>query len=84
VVLERGCFRRKISPQKLKAISLVVASESDVSAQNTKTIPLGQTSEQVEAVLGKPDKIVNLGPKVTYLYKDMKVVFQNGKVADVQ
>jgi len=35
-------------------------------------------------LLGKPDKIVNLGPKVTYVYKDMKVIFQDGKVADVQ
>jgi hypothetical protein len=65
-------------------ISKVVATESEAAAQNTKTISLGQTTEQVEAILGKPDKIVNLGPKTTYVYKDMKIVFQDGKVADVQ
>jgi len=27
---------------------------------------------------------VDLGPKVTYVYKDMKVVFVDGKVSDVQ
>jgi hypothetical protein len=74
-----------LSPEKVKAtISPVIATEAEAAGQNTKTISLGQTPEQVEAILGKPDKIVNLGPKVTYIYKDMKVVFQDGKVADVQ
>ena len=74
-----------LSAEKVKAsISPVIASEAEAAAQNTKTISLGQTPEQVEATLGKPDKIVNLGPKLTYIYKDMKVVFQDGKVADVQ
>ena len=66
------------------AISPVVATEAEAASQNTKTISLGQTPEQVEAIVGKPEKIVNLGPKVTYIYKDMKVIFQDGKVADVQ
>jgi hypothetical protein len=71
--------------EKVKtAISPVVATETETAAQNTKTISLGQTTEQVEAILGKPEKIVNFGPKTTYIYKDMKVLFQDGKVADVQ
>lgn len=49
-----------------------------------ETIEKGQTPEQVEAALGKPDKIVNLGAKQLYIYKDMKVTFLNGKVSDVQ
>jgi hypothetical protein len=74
-----------LGPEKIKAAILpVIATETEAAAQNTKTISLGQTPEQVEAILGKPDKIVNLGPKVTYIYKDMKVIFQDGKVADVQ
>jgi hypothetical protein len=74
-----------LDPAKIKAvISPVVATESEASAQSTKTISLGQTPEQVEGILGKPEKIVNLGPKVTYVYKDMKVIFQDGKVSDVQ
>ena len=39
---------------------------------------------QVKAALGTPDKVVNLGPKQIYVYKDLKVTFVNGKVADVQ
>src|SRR5260370_4019656 len=74
-----------LTPEKIKAaISPILATEGEAAAQNTKTISLGQTPEQVEAILGKPDKIVNLGPKVTYIYKDMKVIFQDGKVSDVQ
>lgn len=49
-----------------------------------QTIEKGQTPEQVEAALGKPDKIVNLGAKQLYIYKDLKVTFVNGKVTDVQ
>lgn len=66
------------------AIAQVIIPESEAQAAATKTISLGQTTAQVEEVLGRPERIVNLGPKVTYIYKDMKVIFQDGKVADVQ
>lgn len=49
-----------------------------------QTIQLGMTTDQVQASLGKPEKIVNLGPKLLYVYKDLKVTFMNGKVSDVQ
>jgi hypothetical protein len=49
-----------------------------------KTIQLGMTTDQVVGTLGKPGKIVNLGVKQLYIYKDMKVTFLDGKVADVQ
>lgn len=32
----------------------------------------------------KPDKIVHLGAKMIYVYKDMKIVFVDEKVSDVQ
>lgn len=48
------------------------------------TIQLGMTPDQVTAALGKPDKDVKLGAKEIYIYKDMKVTFKDGKVADVQ
>jgi hypothetical protein len=49
-----------------------------------KTIALGQTKDQVVAIFGQPQKIVNLGAKEMYFYPDMKVIFTNGKVSDVQ
>jgi hypothetical protein len=49
-----------------------------------QTIEKGQTTDQVQASLGKPDKVVNLGTKQIWVYKDLKVTFVNGKVSDVQ
>jgi len=49
-----------------------------------KTIQLGMTPEEVQAVLGQPEKIVNLGSKQILVYKDLKVTFVDGKVSDVQ
>jgi hypothetical protein len=47
-------------------------------------IEKGQTIDQVKAAIGSPDKIINLGTKQIYVYKDIKVTFLNGKVSDVQ
>lgn len=70
---------------KIKAvISPIIATESEAQTANTKTVELGQTPDQVKAALGAPDKIVKLGPKEIYVYKDMKVVLTDGKVSDVQ
>jgi len=49
-----------------------------------QTVQLGMTLDQVVAILGKPDKIFDLGAKKIYVYKDVKVTFMNGKVSDVQ
>ena len=49
-----------------------------------QTIQLGQTIDEVVAAIGQPDKIVNLGTKQIYVYKDLKVTFLKGKVSDVQ
>jgi hypothetical protein len=53
-------------------------------AAEPQTIEKGQTTDQVQGSLGKPDKIVNLGTKQIWVYKDLKVTFLNGKVSDVQ
>jgi hypothetical protein len=56
----------------------------DQPAAEPQSIEKGMTPDQVQAALGKPDKIVNLGTKQLYVYKDLKVTFINGKVSDVQ
>jgi hypothetical protein len=48
------------------------------------TIQIGQSPDEVKGMLGQPDKIVDLGPKQIYVYKDLKVTFVKGKVTDVQ
>ncbi len=48
------------------------------------TIALGQTMAEVTAGVGAPLRIIDLGAKKIYVYKDMKVTFNAGKVTDVQ
>ena len=67
-----------------KVVDSVIAPETDVKAATTKSVELGQSPSEVEANLGRPDKIVNLGSKKIYVYKDMKIVFVDEKVSDVQ
>lgn len=56
----------------------------DVPPAPPKNIAMGQTKEQVIAILGQPLKKATIGPKEIYYYTDMKVVLINGKVKDVQ
>ncbi len=48
------------------------------------SIELGQTIGQVVAALGQPEKLADPGNEEIYTYKNLKVIFLNGKVADVQ
>jgi hypothetical protein len=47
-------------------------------------ISMGQSIDTVTAALGSPVRIIDLGAKKIYTYKDMKITFMNGKVSDVQ
>ena len=59
-------------------------AQQEQAQPDPKTIQLGQSTDEVQAALGKPEKIVNLGPKQLYVYRDLKITFVNGKVSDVQ
>ena len=67
-----------------KVVDRVVVPESEVQQAAPKTVQLGQTPDQVKDALGEPGKIVKLGPKEIFVYKDMKVIFTDGKVSDVE
>jgi hypothetical protein len=47
-------------------------------------ISVGESIDNVTAALGSPVRIIDLGAKKIYTYKDMKIIFMNGKVSDVQ
>jgi hypothetical protein len=53
-------------------------------AAATASVELGQSTDQVQASLGAPTKVANLGPKTIYYYNGIKVTFKDGKVSDVQ
>ena len=48
------------------------------------TISIGESSTQVLQALGMPQQMIDLGKKKTYVYKNMKVIFVDDKVSDVQ
>jgi hypothetical protein len=60
------------------------SAAADVNAAGPVTISLGQSMADVESMNGKPDKIIDLGAKKIYVYKDLKITFTDGKVSDVQ
>jgi hypothetical protein len=63
---------------------LIDAATAATTAPQSKTVDIGMTTDQVKQSLGIPDKIINLGPKTIFVYKDLKVVFIDSKVSDVQ
>lgn len=64
--------------------SASVASALAPNSGSSTTIALGQTIDQVTAALGNPTRIIDAGTKQIYAYPDMRIIFQNGKVSDVQ
>jgi hypothetical protein len=48
------------------------------------TLTLGLSIDQVKAIQGEPEKVVDLGSKKIYVYKDLKITFIDGKVTDIQ
>jgi hypothetical protein len=52
--------------------------------QPPATIEVGQTPDQVTAILGQPLRIAKVAGKEIYFYKGLKVTFKGGKVSDVE
>jgi hypothetical protein len=67
-----------------KTIDTIVTDPVTASAVQSKTVKLGMTTDEVKTSLGNPAKVVDLGAKQIYVYPDMKIVFVDGKVSDVQ
>jgi hypothetical protein len=59
-------------------------TESRAPVRATGTVKLGQTREEVTAILGAPEKQFLLGAKTIFVYRDVKVVFVDGKVTDAE
>jgi len=72
--------------ESLKEVSTTVAQDNGTAppAAEPAPIAIGQTQDQVKSALGAPARVANLGPKSIYYYDGTKVIFQNGKVSDIQ
>jgi hypothetical protein len=72
------------NPEPVAPSGAQVAQQPPPPQQEPVKIGLGQTTDQVVAGLGQPDKVVDLGGKKIYIYKDLKITFVDGRVSDVQ
>ena len=76
-----------MSAQDIKtAIDTILLKEEEMSSipDQPRVVSKNQSFAEVEKILGKPQKIINLDNKTIWIYPDLKVVFDNGKVADVE
>jgi hypothetical protein len=73
----------RISNKPGEPILITVPLLVPVTVASTE-ITLGQTISNVVEALGRPMRVVNLGAKKIYVYRDMKITFTNGRVSDVQ
>ena len=71
-------------PQIKQAIEEILIPEDRVPEEQPKTVELGQTSEEVKTILGNPKKVLKAGSKEIFVYEDIKIVFIDGKVADLE
>ena len=61
-----------MAPEDMKkVIDTVVTDPATASAVESKNIKLGMSPDEVKKLLGNPDKVVDLGAKQIYVYKDM-------------
>jgi hypothetical protein len=64
--------------------STPAADGASSTSGSSTTIAIGQSIDAVTAKMGNPTRIIDLGAKKIYTYPDMKVIFLNGKVSDVE
>lgn len=57
---------------------------ANVPATHIASVAIGQSTGDIVAEIGEPLRIVNLGPKTVYVYKDMRVTFKAGQVSSVE
>jgi hypothetical protein len=58
----------------------------DAPAAQPQSVALGQTIDQVVAMLGKPTLMYDGGSKEIYVYRNhgLKITFRDGKVVDAR
>jgi hypothetical protein len=69
---------------ELETLSQPGGTGNALAVAGPKTIALGQTPDEVIAILGQPVAIVDLGAKKIYSYTNLKVTFTGGKASAVQ
>jgi hypothetical protein len=60
------------------------APTPDQQPSGPPTVRKGDTIDEVRSKLGQPENIMDLGSKAIYLYKNLKITFVAGRVADME
>jgi hypothetical protein len=76
--------KKEYTMAEVRRLYAAAFADSEGGVVETVNIELGMTPEQVIAAKGQPLSRTNLGPKIILTYKDMKMIFQDGKLVDVQ
>lgn len=70
------------SRRVLDDVAAWLASENAV--RSARTVRQGQSMEEVVSILGEPEKKVVLDAKTVFIYRDMKLIFREGRLADLE
>jgi hypothetical protein len=73
-----------VSQEADRAEQQAVQAGDAGSATTAPTLSLDMSIDDVKAIQGEPQKIVDLGSKKIYVYKDLKITFTDGRVSDIQ
>jgi hypothetical protein len=76
--------RQAMPPQRQAVAAAPPPPPPAAPAGPPPTITIGESSSQVLQAMGMPQQMIDLGKKKTYVYKNMKVIFVDDKVSDVQ
>jgi hypothetical protein len=79
-----GADAQQGPPQRPAPVRVATPPPPAAPAAPPPTITIGESSSEVLQAMGMPLQMIDLGKKKTYVYKNMKVVFMNDKVSDVQ
>lgn len=74
----REVFAELSAAEIKSAVDQTLGVKEEIDNAEPPTLELGQTPEEVEAIMGKPSRIVKAGEKVIYMYPDLKIEFVDG------
>lgn len=77
--------RSDYAPNDIKGLlQQVLADSANWRQEKTIMLELGMTVDDVIRVKGQPQTRADLGAKTVFTYDDVKIIFQDGKLVDVQ
>ncbi len=62
----------------------ILLADNPPGAKGSGSVRLGDSQQRVKEMLGPPENVFDLGSKVIYSYRSIKITFIDGKVSDVQ